>query len=136
MFCDNPECMTYYKKKFSGGGSSGVKVINLDDYGITNIIGGLFFDGGGKANMDDVGDFWADVNTEDPIMLTFSFFGTFQVCTSNITTVRGVGENYVAQVCNQFIIDYGGSIYQGAMMLINHLSSTEVIFKLDVTGVE
>lgn len=112
------------------GGNSGAKMINLDEYGITDAIGGLFQSGGGEVYVDDVGDFW-QVNTEGTIVVSFSFFGMFNICTSNVTTIHAVSTGTLAQLCFGFDIFYNGDMYRGAVMLVN-LSSTRVVLKLEI----
>lgn len=113
-----------------GGGSQGKVVIDLDAYGITNALGGLFQSGGGEVYVDDVGDFWT-INTEGTIEVSFSFFGMFKICTSNVTTIHAVGTGALAQLCFGFDIFYNGDMYRGAVMLVNQ-GSTKVVLKLEI----
>ena len=113
-----------------GGGSQGNVVINLDEYGITDALGGLFQSGGGEVYVDDVGDFW-EVNTEGTIEVSFTFFGMVKICTSNVTTIRAVDTGELAQLCFGFDIFYHGDMYRGAVMLVNQ-GSTKVVLKLEI----
>ena len=113
-----------------GGGSQGEVVIDLDEYGITTALGGLFQTGGGEVYVDDVGDFWT-INTEGTVVVSFSFFGMFKICTSNVTTIRTVDTGALAQLCFGFDIFYNGDIYRGAVMLADQ-RSTKVVLKMEI----
>ena len=107
------------------------KKINLDDYGITNALGGLFQTGGGEVRVDDVGDFWA-INTEGPLVVSVTFFGMFKIITSNVTIVRTVGEDLLAQVCFGFDIAFNGDVYRGFVMITGEDTSAYLRLNLDV----
>lgn len=117
-----------------GGGSQGKVVIDLDEYGITTALGGLFQSGGGKTRVDDVGDFW-EVNTEGTIVVSFTFFGLVKICTSNVTTIRNVDAGSLVQLCFGFDIYYFGNVYRGAVMIIGEDTSANVILDLDIAEV-
>ena len=117
-----------------GSGSQGKVVIDLDTYGITTALNGLFQSGGGKTRVDDVGDFW-EVNTEGTIVVSFTAFGMFKICTSNVTTIHEVSTGTLVQVCFGFDIYYFGNAYRGAVMIIGEDTSANVILDLDILEV-
>lgn len=49
------------------------KVINLDDYGIGEVILSLFASGGGTQQLEDVGTFWSDIATNRLLRLTQNY---------------------------------------------------------------
>ena len=110
-----------------------VNVVDLDKYGITEVLLALFQNGGGTFSGNDVGDFWEAVNTENQLKISFMFPPDSRVHVNNITAVRATfsdGEKTV-QVCFECIINKG-TVYRVAVMIVRKSNGADVTVKVDV----
>lgn len=85
------------------------KTIRLADYGID--LASLVLAGGGKYTVDDVGNFWADVNTDMPLAL-ITDFGDMRLKTVGGVTLARNAAGTVVELASSVSVLYNGNIIQ------------------------
>ena len=111
--------MNYFKymASFIGGGDLPL-VIDLDQYGIGSAILGLFQQGGGQTNIDNVPQFWNEVATNKPLRMTMAFdVATIWIDQSVRVIVEATAS--VVQLAFAFSIFNNGGIYNVSVALLN-----------------
>lgn len=111
------------------------KHINLDDYGITDVLLGLFQQGGGSFTAKDDRTFWDEVNTDRPLKLSFTFTPINRVTVSGVTTVSNESGKFNAQVSFECVIKHGDVFYRVAAMLENMNASEETTIAVKVANI-
>lgn len=113
----------------------GPVVIDLDKYGITEVLLALFQNGGGTFSGNDIEDFWEAVNTEKQLKVSFMFPPNSRVHVNNVTAVRATfsDKEQTVQVSFECIINNKGTVYRVAtMIVIAESKGADITVKVDV----
>lgn len=84
------------------------KAIDLDKYGIGEVVLGLFASGGGRYEMADNNGFWDAVNTDKQLRFVIDASAMGAVVKADVTCYTSGTDGTPALVEASFMVDYDG----------------------------
>ena len=103
------------------------KVIDLDKYGIGNVILGLFASGGGTQILGNMGQFWADISTDKELRLIMKydpFYFVIDQC------ARMIGSSAVQLSYNFLVTNETGTSFNISVSIVRNDGNAVVIVKV------